>query len=75
VPEPVTNRELSRALGRALRRPAVLPVPGLAVRALYGDMAEIVTTGQRAVPERARELGYEHRQPALDAALRSALSG
>jgi uncharacterized protein len=75
APEPVTNRELSRALGRALRRPAVLPVPGLAMRALYGDMAEVVTEGQRAVPQRARELGYEHRRPELDAALRSALSG
>jgi uncharacterized protein len=75
APEPVTNRELSRALGRALRRPAVLPVPGLAVRALYADMAEIVTEGQRAVPQRARELGYEYRRPELDAALRSALSG
>jgi uncharacterized protein (TIGR01777 family) len=75
APEPVTNAELSKALGRALKRPAVLPVPGLAVRVLHGDMAEVVTAGQRAVPARARELGYAHRQPALDAALRSALSG
>ena len=53
APEPVTNAELSRALGRALHRPAVLPVPGLALRALYGAMAEIVTASQNAVPERA----------------------
>ncbi len=53
APEPVTNKEFSRALGRALHRPAVAPIPGFAIRALYGDMAEIVTEGQRAVP-RAR---------------------
>jgi uncharacterized protein (TIGR01777 family) len=73
--EPVTNRELSHALGRALGRPAVLPVPGVALRALYGGMAEIVTQGRRARPARARELGFEYRHPELDEALRSALGG
>jgi hypothetical protein len=75
APEPVTNRDFSRALGRALRRPAVLPIPGAALRLLYGDMAEIVTTGQRAVPRRPLELGYEHQHPDLDEALRDALRG
>jgi uncharacterized protein (TIGR01777 family) len=70
APEPVTNRELSRTLGRVLRRPAFAPVPALAVRALYGEMAQIVTTGQRAVPARLTELGYGFRQPELEAALR-----
>jgi len=73
APTPVTNAEFSRALGRALRRPAVLPVPALALRALYGEMAIIVTTGQRAVPARAQELGYTFRHPDLDEALRSAV--
>jgi uncharacterized protein len=72
APEPVTNRELSRTLGRVLRRPAFAPVPALAVKALYGDMAQIVTTGQRAVPGRLTELGYEFRQPDLEPALRDA---
>ena len=72
APEPATNRELSRALGKALRRPALAPVPALAVRALYGRMAEIVTTGQRAVPARLTELGYSFRQPELEAAMRDA---
>ncbi len=70
--EPVTNKELSRTLGRVLRRPAVAPVPALAVKALYGEMATIVTTGQRVVPGRLMELGYEFRQPDLENALRSA---
>lgn len=72
APEPVTNRELSKTLGRVLRRPAFAPVPALAVRALYGEMAEIVTTGQRAVPARLTELGYRFRQPELETALRDA---
>lgn len=72
APEPVTNRELSKALGRVLRRPAFAPVPALAVKALYGEMGTIVTTGQRGVPARLAELGYEFRRPELEAALRDA---
>ena len=74
APQPVTNREFSKALGRALHRPAVAPVPAFALRMLYGDMAEIVTEGQRAVPARAQELGYDFRHPDLDAALAAALA-
>jgi uncharacterized protein (TIGR01777 family) len=73
APEPATNQDFSKALGRALHRPAVLPVPGLALKLLYGGMAQLVLEGQRAVPHRARELGYEHRHPHLDDALRAAL--
>jgi NAD dependent epimerase/dehydratase family enzyme len=73
APEPVTNKELSRTLGRVLRRPAIAPVPGLAVKALYGEMAQIVTTGQRAVPAQLTELGYEFRQPELEAGLRDVI--
>ena len=54
-----------------LRRPAFAPVPALAVKALYGEMAAIVTTGQRVVPGRLMELGYEFREPDLERALRS----
>ena len=73
APEPVRNADLAKALGRALHRPAVLPVPGLALKALYGDMAQIVTGGVRMVPARVTELGYRFRHPELDEALRSAL--
>jgi uncharacterized protein (TIGR01777 family) len=73
APEPVTNQAFSKALGRALHRPAVAPVPGLAIRALYGDMAEIVTEGQRALPRRPQRLGYAFRHPDLAEALRAAL--
>jgi uncharacterized protein len=73
APEPVTNKELSRTLGRVLRRPGFAPVPALAVKVLYGEMSWIVTTGQRAVPARLRELGYEFRRPDLEDALRAAI--
>jgi uncharacterized protein (TIGR01777 family) len=72
APEPVTNAQLSKALGRVLRRPAFMPVPGFAVRTLYGDMASIVTSGVRMVPRRLDELGYEFRRPDLEDALRAA---
>ena len=72
APEPVTNKELSRTLGRVLHRPAFAPVPALAVKTLYGEMASIVTTGARAVPARLQELGYEFRRPGLEEALREA---
>jgi uncharacterized protein (TIGR01777 family) len=74
APEPVTNRVFSKALGRVLGRPALLPVPALALHLLYGEMAEIVTTGARAVPAKPLVLGYEFRHPALEGALRSALA-
>ena len=54
APEPVTNRTFSKALGKAVHRPAVAPIPGAAIRLLYGDMAEIVTKGQRVVPPARR---------------------
>ncbi|MBE2316315.1 TIGR01777 family protein [Solirubrobacter sp. CPCC 204708] len=74
APEPVTNKEFSRALGRALHRPAIAPIPAFAIRTLYGDMAEIVTEGQRAVPRRTLELGYRFRYTDLDEALKKATS-
>jgi uncharacterized protein len=74
APDPPTNREFSRALGRALHRPAIAPIPALAVRLLYGDMAEIVTEGHRTAPTRAVEHGYAFRHTDLEPALRDALS-
>jgi uncharacterized protein (TIGR01777 family) len=73
APNPATNKEFSRELGRALHRPALAPVPGLAIRALYGEMAAIVVTGQRAVPARTQALGYRFEHPDLGEALGSAL--
>src|SRR5918998_1471108 len=52
APRPASNKELSKALGRAIGRPAFLPVPGFAVKTLYGEMATIVTDGPRVVPKK-----------------------
>ncbi len=73
APGPVTNRDLSHALGRVLHRPALLPVPGVVLGLLYGEMAQVVTTGARVVPAKGLVLGYEFRHPQLDEALESAL--
>jgi len=74
APEPVTNKEFSQALGRALHRPSFAPVPALALKLLYGEFAEAMTEGQRAVPERALAGGYAFKQGDLPAALDSALA-
>jgi uncharacterized protein (TIGR01777 family) len=75
APNPVTNREFSKALGRALNRPAVIPAPKLAVAALRGrELAEIVFGGARVMPRRVLDLGYRFKYteigPALEAAVR-----
>ena len=74
APAAVRNADFSRALGRALHRPAVVPVPAFALRLLYGSMAEIVTASQNAVPQRALALGHEFALASLDSALAAALS-
>ncbi|HEY3759730.1 MAG TPA: TIGR01777 family oxidoreductase [Solirubrobacteraceae bacterium] len=74
APAPQTNRELAHTLGRTLHRPAILPVPGFALRALYGGMAQIVTTGARVLPAKALVLGFDFRYPKLEQALAAALA-
>ena len=73
APTPVTNKDFSKALGRALHRPAIAPVPSAAIKLLYGEMSIIVTTGVNMVPRRAQELGYAYAHPELDGALKAAL--
>ena len=69
APEPVTNKEFSKALGKTLHRPAFAPVPALAIKTLYGEMAMIVTGGVRMVPKRLEDLGYDFKHPDLSEAL------
>jgi uncharacterized protein len=73
APAPVTNGELSHALGRVLNRPAFLPVPAIALKALYGEMATIVLNGQRAIPGKLERFGYGFRFAELEPALRDVL--
>jgi uncharacterized protein (TIGR01777 family) len=73
APNPVTMGELARTLGKILHRPAVLPVPGLALKLALGEVADVLLTGQHVVPRRAREAGFQFRYPTLEAALREIL--
>lgn len=73
APVPVSNREFSKLLGRVLKRPAFAPVPAVALKALYGEMSQIVLTGQAAVPAKARELGFSWQRGDLEASLRAQL--
>ncbi|OJU85718.1 MAG: TIGR01777 family protein [Solirubrobacterales bacterium 70-9] len=71
APNPVTNAEWSKALGRALHRPAVLPIPGLAVEVKFGkEFGKVAQGGQKVLPKRTEELGYAFKYPEIDGALR-----
>jgi len=74
APNPVTNREFTASLARALGRPARFPVPGLVLRAVFGQMAaETLLASQRAVPARLLATGFQFQYPTLESALRELL--
>lgn len=74
APEPVTNRVFTQTLARVLRRPAVLPAPGFALRRVFGEMAdEALLSSQRVEPKRLIDAGFAFRHPTLEAALRALL--
>jgi uncharacterized protein (TIGR01777 family) len=75
APGPVTNRDFSRALGRALHRPAFFPTPGFGLRLGLGGVAEVVVGGQRVLPRRPLQLGYAFRYPEIGAALAELYAG
>lgn len=69
-PNPVTNREFTKALGRALRRPTILPMPAFAARLLLGEVAdELLLSSARVAPDKLLSAGYKFKHPDLDAAL------
>jgi uncharacterized protein (TIGR01777 family) len=74
APEPVPNATFSRALGRAMHRPSLLPVPAFALRVIVGEFAQSgLIEGQRVVPRRALDAGFQFKFPDLDSALRAAV--
>ncbi|MDQ2630928.1 MAG: TIGR01777 family oxidoreductase [Actinomycetota bacterium] len=74
APYPATNKDFSKALGRALNRPAVMPVPGVILDLRFGrEFGQVLRGGQRVIPKRTRELGYEFKYPQLDEALADVL--
>ena len=70
APHPVTNAEFSRALGRAMRRPSLAPVPRAALKVALGELADTLLASQRALPARAQAAGYHFRYPEIDIAFR-----
>lgn len=74
APNPVTNREFSHAIGRALGRPASVPVPGFVLDLKFGgEFGRVLRGGQRVMPRRALDLGYKFRYPEIDGALKNLL--
>ena len=75
APNPVTNEQLTHALGRALHRPTVVPLPAFAARLAFGEMAdELLLGGQRALPARLLDAGFEFTAPTIDDGLAEALA-
>lgn len=74
APEPVTNATFTKALGQVLHRPTLIPVPAFGLRVALGELADVLLTGQRAVPDKALQLGYRFRYTAVDEALRAAIA-
>lgn len=74
APEPLTNREFSKLLGKTLHRPSWLPVPKAALKLAFGEVAYVLTTGQRVKPAAALKAGYRFQHPSAEEALRSLLS-
>jgi len=73
APYPVTNADFTRALAAAVKRPAIFPVPPIALRLLFGEMAEVLLSSQRVSPKGAEEAGFRFRYPQLAAALADAI--
>jgi uncharacterized protein len=68
-PNPVTNADFTRALAKALHRPAVFPVPKPALKLMFGEMAEVLFDSQRVLPKQTQAAGFQFRYPLIDAAL------
>jgi hypothetical protein len=73
APHPMTNGELAKLIGKVMGRPAFFPVPGFAMKLAFGEVADVVLKGQRAVPRRLLDLGFEFRFPDAEPALRDLL--
>lgn len=73
APEPVRMKTFCEILGQAMHRPSWLPVPGIALNFLLGELGTLMTTGQRVIPKKAMAGGYAFRYPTLESALRAVL--
>jgi len=73
APNPERNKDFARKLGKALNRPSFMPLPGFVLKILFGEVSTVVLDGQRVVPKRLQEAGYEFKFPTLESALKDLL--
>lgn len=73
APNPLTNAQFARVLGRVMGRPSLVPIPGFAMRLAFGKVASVLLAGQRVIPRRLLDLGFQFRFPHAEAALRDLL--
>ena len=72
-PNPVTNKEFAQTIGKVMGRPSIIPVPDFAFRAMFGEVSTVVVDGQRVLPKRLQDLGYNFKFPELAPAIRDTL--
>lgn len=70
-PEPVRNKELGAAIGRILHRPSFMPAPGFMIKLILGEFGSVLLEGQRVIPEKLLDAGYQFRYPGIDEALKN----
>lgn len=73
APEPLSNKEFARVLGQVMGRPALIPTPGLALKAVFGEMADMLLKGRRVLPERLQQMGFTFTYPTAAAAFQALL--
>lgn len=73
APEPITNRALAKVIGKVMKRPSFIPVPAFALRLLFGEVADVVLDGRRAIPQRLQDLGFTFHYPNAETAVRDLL--
>lgn len=73
APEPIRNRDMTKIIGKVLRRPTFFPIPKFALRILYGELAEVIMASARVVPQRLLSLGFEFRYPRFEEAFKASL--
>lgn len=73
APEPLTNQDFAKTLGKVMSRPAFMPAPAIAIRLAFGEMATVLLDGQRALPSRLEELGFRFIYPTAETAFRALL--
>jgi NAD dependent epimerase/dehydratase family enzyme len=75
APEPVMNLDLGHAIAKVFKRPYWMPAPGFALKLALGEMSTLILDGQRVLPKRLMDAGYQFNYPQIDGALRNLLKG